>query len=72
MIEGASCETCRFFDPKSPIAGSGSRADLYGTCRRRPPVCFPVDARPESPSGIRTAWPHVGKTEWCGEWEKAA
>jgi hypothetical protein len=49
-----TCESCRWFEPKSYIKD--------GICRRYPPQ-FYGDSHSES------WWPEVKKGDWCGEFQ---
>ena len=65
------CENCRFFNDQRPSeAGGGSRAELYGYCRRQPPsVIQQTLVGANQASMPQTAWPIVGKEDWCGEYK---
>ena len=55
MTSPPKCLTCKFFEPQNP---------QQGTCRRFPPVPFPVQGNQTVtiPTTVRV-------DQWCGEYE---
>ena len=62
----ASCDTCRFFEPEPRGA-----EDIYGECRRHPPVVLTRQVWPRDETGwaadVVTEHPVVSPDHWCGE-----
>ncbi len=64
------CATCRFFHDQQPSEmRGGSRAELFGYCRRQPPSVIPQIFVGNPPSMPQTVWPIVAKEDWCGEYK---
>jgi hypothetical protein len=58
------CKTCQHFRAYPPEEGP----DLYGQCRKKPPVIVQVVC-PNGAVGNITTWPEARFSDWCGEWE---
>lgn len=54
-VPGLDCSSCAFYQPSF-------ESDAVGQCRRRSPF-----THKRSDGSLRTVWPTVSSTMWCGE-----